>query len=51
MVRNEIMLVLGLKLGYTVKLGLSPWDYPRAQSIFYHISLLSSLYGYNQCIF
>ena len=37
------MSVLGLKLGYTVKLGLSPW----AQAIFYRISLLSSYYGYS----
>ena len=34
------MSALGLKSGYTVKEGLSPWDcrqaIPRAQTIFYH---------------
>ena len=45
------MSVLGLKSGYTVKKGLSPrdcpWAIPRAQAIFYCISLLSSQYGYS----
>ena len=37
-VRNVIMSVLGLNLGYTMKYGLSSW----AQIIFHHISLVSS---------
>ena len=41
------MSVLGLKSGYTVKYGLNPRDFPRAQVIFYCVSILLSLYGYN----
>ena len=37
-----IYIVTCLDLGYTVKYSLSPRDFPRAQPIFYRISLLSS---------
>ena len=47
MVRNGIMSGLDLQLGYTVRYGLIPQDFPRAEAILYRISLLSSQYKYS----
>ena len=41
----NIVSVLGREEGYTVKYDLSPREFPRAQAIFYRISLLESWYG------